>query len=820
MKIERLELYGYKRLMLSNIQRFVYTPEAPQQLILGTNGSGKSSILFELSPLPAQAANYAKDGFKDITISHRGAQYRLVSAFKSGNKHSFLKDNEELNPGGTGQVQKELVRREFGLTPELHEILIGDLKFTDMPPMRRRDWITALSSADFSYALGVFNKLRTAARDHQGAVRHLKQRLTQETNNLKTLVELEGLEEKSQQLRDELTLLLSSRTPGVDHFDALSTELDGYLVQIRKLARATVQQIVPVPAGKSFKSVQDVQTDLQAIENEVSLTQSLLERATKEYSDLEAMLASITGSGEVEIDNLDELLETEQVAVEELHASLELFKELEDGDVLLRDTDKVLPDLITLFAHLPDNTDRHFSRERVAAAQDAIREARKVVDKSSARLAQIHARLTLINSAKDTQCPKCLYVWREGYSENEVRQNEQWQSEHNAIIDQAQRAIAEHEAYLEAAQNYTALYNQFRGFVNGYPRMKALWDYLLENHCVTNRPETQTDVFYIWRRDVERTAQIEASKRKLKQLHELSDKQHQLGGSRHFHLRLQQLHHEIEETTGKLQDLRATVKDRRSYMSHVVQVDALAQELNQLLQRFQQCQSDLIVSLRNREIDRVVTAHQNELGVIQHQLNERRTLEGIVRDLSADLDRVELDYQATSLLAQALSPTEGLIAEQLRGSIQCLVDQINSIIASVWTYDLAVLPCGMESEELDYKFPLQVRSVDNIVSDISKGSTAQREIVNFAFVLTVMLYLGLSDYPLYLDELGAGFDEQHRTNVMGFVKQLIDTNHHSQLFMVSHYAANHGSFVSAQVLVLDGSNIAVPGSFNQHVQMG
>ena len=113
MKIERLELVGYIRLM-PGVSRFVYTPSTTCQIILGTNGSGKSSILYELSPLPASKGEYIEGGFKRIEISHKGAHYVLESSFKHGNKHSFTRDGEDLNPGGTGAVQKELVKREVG----------------------------------------------------------------------------------------------------------------------------------------------------------------------------------------------------------------------------------------------------------------------------------------------------------------------------------------------------------------------------------------------------------------------------------------------------------------------------------------------------------------------------------------------------------------------------------------------------------------------------------------------------------------------------------------------------------------------------------
>lgn len=179
---------------------------------------------------------------------------------------------------------------------------------------------------------------------------------------------------------------------------------------------------------------------------------------------------------------------------------------------------------------------------------------------------------------------------------------------------------------------------------------------------------------------------------------------------------------------------------------------------------------------------------------------------------------MELESSALQLVVQTFSPKEGLIAEQLAGDIGCLVAQLNSIIASVWTYDMKVLSCGIEQAELDYRFPVEFSLAAGWSSkDVSKTSKGQKQMFDIAFHLTVMMYLGLENYPLFLDEPGEGFDEQHRINLMSFVKQLMDMNQFSQLFMVSHYASSHGSFTNAEVLVLDETNIAVPGTYNQHV---
>ena len=78
--------------------------------------------------------------------------------------------------------------------------------------------------------------------------------------------------------------------------------------------------------------------------------------------------------------------------------------------------------------------------------------------------------------------------------------------------------------------------------------------------------------------------------------------------------------------------------------------------------------------------------------------------------------------------------------------------------------------------------------------------------------------LGLTDYPLYLDELAPSLDEKHRINIMQYVKEFIETKQCSQMFMVSHYNSGYGVFAQAQVAVLDSANLLnIPNVYNEHV---
>ena len=83
-----------------------------------------------------------------------------------------------------------------------------------------------------------------------------------------------------------------------------------------------------------------------------------------------------------------------------------------------------------------------------------------------------------------------------------------------------------------------------------------------------------------------------------------------------------------------------------------------------------------------------------------------------------------------------------------------------------------------------------------------------------------MSYLGMDDYPLYTDELGSSFDEEHRENLQRFLKLLIDSSNCSQLWTISHAYAVQNSLGACETCVVDKSNITVPSRYNEHVEFG
>ena len=115
MKIQSIELKGYRRLLLKNIRSITLTMTEVVQIILGTNGSGKSSLMWELTPLPPNPQAYSKQGSKRIVVSQGADTYELFTSF-SPVMCTFIKNGiEDLNPGQTMAVQKDMVIEQVRL---------------------------------------------------------------------------------------------------------------------------------------------------------------------------------------------------------------------------------------------------------------------------------------------------------------------------------------------------------------------------------------------------------------------------------------------------------------------------------------------------------------------------------------------------------------------------------------------------------------------------------------------------------------------------------------------------------------------------------
>lgn len=274
MKIHKLVLKGYVRLQLRQIKEFVYEPKQPIQVIIGTNGSGKSSIVLELSPLPADSKHYSENGSKEILITDKGNTYEIGSYFPAGKKdyHSFKKNGEELNAGGNITDQYKLVFQEFRVTPEIHRFALGKVSFAEMKPPQRKEWIMKFADANYDYAIEFYNKLRQRANDLTSALRVSKKRLVTETAKILPLHEYEAMRKETTELHELLEVLMEDRKPvdypveqDLDKSYKLKGQLNAIVTNVTKRLKL-LRSFGPMDKEKVLRQISDLNGTVKACE--------------------------------------------------------------------------------------------------------------------------------------------------------------------------------------------------------------------------------------------------------------------------------------------------------------------------------------------------------------------------------------------------------------------------------------------------------------------------------------------------------------------------------------------------------------------------
>lgn len=824
MKITSLVLEGYKRLMLRNIKKITYTPSHDLQLILGTNGSGKSSLLKELSPMPAQAADFTKDGCKITTFTHKGNNYLVKSTFKNGPKHSFFKNDMEndLNLGGTATVQRDLIRQEIGITAEIMLALQGNIRFTDMSPAMRRQWITMLSATDLTYATQIYNEAKSLFNDSKSVVKHIQNRLSMEIDKLLDYVDIEQQQLLAKQLWEELVVLMENRELGLPSSTETEQSIRSNIQRLEYISKQILEMKIRTPVLTKLPpnhTALDIENAFNEIRQAVIIHESMHESYCNEYAQLDSVLSTLNTTEVRSIEEIEykieQLVETEQDLLEKIH---HFFIDANVEEVLA-DTESVVESILPLLSGLPKNIERQYSQKNYEDNKALKERLTDQINVYHNRIGSLENRIDHIRSIKEIQCPDCSYTWKPGVSEAEITQMESNIAEMRLKAEDIGKKLIELKQIIDDTENYVTKLRTVRNIVNSYPRLGELWSTITVDEIIYDNPSDAVPIIHKWISDVKHSVTVAMVRKEYNALNDTLQHLHRLSNNDSSYLkeRSETLHSQIDNIIIKTEELKKQAQELKNYRDDLSKINSNREEIFRITQKIIADQEILIKIFRENSIGNLIEGHRNTLAYTQTKINEKDTLTRIVDDLKESLNKVTIERTIYQALSESLSPTDGLIAENLMECIHSVVSHLNNIVASVWTYPLTIKDCSTVDGELDYKFPMSTETNDLIVPDIKEGSSGQVDIINFAFILLCYNHLGLEDFPLYLDEIGKTFDEQHRTNIMNYIKSCVDSKIFSQVFMVSHYAAEHGALSNAEVLVLDGANISVPLVHNQHV---
>lgn len=825
MKILKLVLSGYRRFDLLGVNQISYTPESPYQLILGGNGIGKSSLLNELSPLPCESEDLKTDGYKLVEIEHRGSTYLIRYDLHKKLDCSFIKDGVELNEGNTIKVQKDLILEHFNYDNNIHDLLIGFTKLTTMAPQQRREWFVKMSRSDMSYAIGLYNKLRSADRDIKGALKLNNQRIVNEQTKLPSSEDIVRIRLENETLKQELNHLLP-------FFERDMMNQSGELMRLLDEIENDAMQLLDAQFNLKFEGCNNIvilnQLLSQYKHEEQTLTEEL-KKTVQELSELQDWYNKHKALSETPLSVINNEIFQVQQALQDNNRQMQRFH-FELGNDVVEQIDhyrviaKALRDcLLELPINLKDETtgEYRYTRNKYQACEQQIQVKHQKLIETNNRLGYLKRELTNLNNVHEVDCPNCKTSFKPGVDchrletlKKQIEQDEQVVKQLESELNVLRTQRTEMDSWINGIRRFKELQTE-------YYQYRPLFNYLLGLNLLNDNPKgliNHLKEYY----DALLLRETYFSLTK-----QLTDLEATL--ARRLAAEGQDVEYivtkmaKLEEMTTELKMKQQQHRQRVTELTRViVDYDILSQGYERLTSKVNLLQQKTLSQIRYEnqcKLEQLVSEKQVQLANNENFVNRLSQSEAVIQQLQQTNQSMEEEKKGLQLLIGLLSPQDGLIAESLIGFLNQFLTEMGNVLDQIWTYPMRpYLELGEEGIELDYRFKVDINEGASTTKDVSKLSTGQKDVVDFVFKLLLMQHLDLQDYPLFMDEVGGTFEAIHRDRLYRYVKLLVESNQVQQVFIISHISSSHDALSAADRNVLDTDATMIDAEVNKAIE--
>lgn len=823
---------------VSAIERLELIFHSAVDIILGTNGSGKTSLLRELTPLPSPRSAYYSGGYKKLTLSHRGHEYEIFSDYANKNSpHSFKKDGVQLNDGGTTQVQEELVRYELGYTSEVDALVTGTYNFAKMTPGVRRTLLINLNPCQLGFVLDHNKQVSSKIRACKSNLAMLQERKLLLEQEFLPVDQKDQLIEEREALQKEVSKIIEfihrtderlKRVSETNDTDVDLPDID-WKQYVKQLSRSlyTFGKYQNVPRSNHSTYERNLLQTLSSYEGRLTVLREQQREVLVERN-----------QDKVVLDELDDGEVALQVKLKEQTRLMELTElkaascETPAPQDTIEEWGGVKHHLESVCTEFLDCAIRLRSDDELQKQRQTFQHWQYVFQENSLELQRLGEEVGRVKNLQklkltdipDAPCSKhgCpLYVqFRTAYDR---RVAELGRLEHRTAFLQNQNArlsaylkerstsFQKHAPFSPKIKTVQSYIERFGGVAKtNVLRMlqndplaiyRQIQDYMESSEATYKYRALQAEIeAEQWTHRAKRQVAKEEKDRLLQRVALFDQKYADLsqriasGETKAAHIR-EQLSTLAEYTT-LLKDLQT----QHEYLTLAIKQAWVQHDQHQLVRL-----NNLLTQKRDYAIRR--------LGEIDHTLQKQTHIQAryddeVILQLSKiEAERVEWQWMEAALARIPVSYTVTFL--------NSVIGTMNRYIAKVFSSPFFLLPVS-ESEPLDYQFPAQVG--DDQIPDISFCSDAQMEIVNLTFRIALMKQLGLNDYPIHLDEVGRTFDTYHKQCLLELLRELLDDHVVSQMHLVNHHALIHEGLTNADILVLNDTNILLPPTYNEHAK--
>mgnify|MGYP002532709774 FL=1 len=849
MYIKSIELSKFIPFGLAQIRKLQATFHSQIQIFIGTNGSGKTSLLNELHPLPAIRSSYKKQGYKKLIVEHEGNEYILTSDFSDKTKaHSFIKNGEELNISHVSGIQSELVSTHLGYTPLVHNLTHFKYKMCQMGKTDRKNFLLAINPIDLTLVLKAHKQCCSKIRECKGNINLLSKR-KQEIED--KLLSKDVLQEKYKQ-KEELE---KQNTEISNTIFYLQEELNKYQQQFSTINKETIKPIdfqrlkkfenrvniflsehKNIGAGDTHNKINTLSSDIGFSEATIAQLENQAASIVKELETYDKNILDM--NAETSVSKIEETLK-------EKKNKFAKFKKITNQIVFI--DDEYLSECCTSFTYLTnainsliDCHPKHIVTKdvfnKISSKLQILQYRKNNLDKEIVslmdRIKECDDELNELPSDKFELielCTTCDYRSR-------------WQTSIKSLQEKKDKLKAKyqysHKQCCKLDSVYTKLsyyYNEqsiLRNFVENIKSILSKMHYF--NNTDTYVTEKLNDNPIKFMKDIEKTILIQPTFREQlkleKEILEIEQNIKTLNKTQTpvVHI-LQEMY---KNKTKELLDIQTQLKRKDKELSLLMENKKNYEYLDKIRNTAHQLEKEIAeyeqyvtitktieyINLSLNEFNTKRNQINCQLGTIATVLKEQESLlnrynEEIVKLLEKS-ERDKLIYETMEF---GLSPITGFPHQQLIKHLNVMIRNVNVLVNQIWSYPLQIVELDPK-EPFDYTF--QVLAKDELVPDISNLSKGQMAIVDIAWMVVSLLTMGLTKYPVFLDECSDGLDPVHSQRLLEWLKEIADEKYVNQMFIINHDAALYSGFSDAETLCLMGNEELSEhiSHLNQHVK--
>ena len=793
MKIIKLILRDYNLLFLNNIKEIIFTPTKKTNLILGTNGSGKSSLLKELSPLVFDKKHFGENGYKEVHIEHNNKMYILT---QEGNKCSFKENGVELNASANRKVQSTLVKEKLKYDIDYHKLFLGITNFTTMSPSERKEWLIRLSNVNYDYSLGYFKRLLSRDRDIRGTIKILNSKLMEDRVNLLT-------DEIKLKYKEDLKAVSTLIDTMLENKEKISFNNNDYNKILESMILVNENLISKICTNVALK---DIDNEISKISNELEHLDKINTVKIKQLEEAKHFKErnSIVEKG-LE-DNLNKIKRDIEKLSSEIKIPYSILSTTSVLSLLKLIKNRVfstLADISTLNVNL--------TLEEATEISKNILNLEKFKAATDIKISTLENELKISKEKKDESvtCNKCSNVFNPYYTIEKEQEMILSIEKNKSLLTEALNKLKDLNETNSKYLNKQNLISEFYSLFSNSSVLNNFITSIISNFNIqTSSMQILKELefeFNILEDKFIKISNLELESKKIKE--ELDKIKLFTNLRKDNNLDYDKLNNEISESNIKSAKLKQYLNDLNNDKNTKQNIKLLTLKYISLLKSQEESLNNEIKREKNKLLEDVISECRSIKFDLEDKIKKSDLLEDRLKILEKDIKELENKSRLLKSAIEALSPSGGLIADSILSFIKNLVTDMNYIINSIWSYDLEIKACDLENGDLDYKFPV-VSDSRGFTEDVGLTSSSMKEVIDLAFKIVAMKYSSMEDYPLFLDEFGRTMDMSHRVRAYSAIDN-VSSGIFSQVFIVSHFSGVYNRFSDSDTIVLDSKNISI-----------